>query len=90
MKTVEIEIPEAAKPEEYPNRYVAIPPNGETCQVTGLKHAMLYTLLKREAKGKVRVANLRGPEAARGKTLFHVGDMLRFLNDRAKSYQEAA
>jgi hypothetical protein len=86
MRTIEIDLPGGAKAaeEEYPNRYIAIPPNGETCPVTGLKHAKLYTLLKGEARGKVRVANLKSPEATRGKTLFHVGDMLRFLNKKAE------
>ena len=36
------------------------------------------------ARGKVRVANLRLPGAAHGQTLFHVGDMLRFLDELAQ------
>jgi hypothetical protein len=69
--------------ERYPNRYTAVPPNGEICVFTGLKHAKCYQLLNGIAKGKVRVVNLREPGAARGKTLFHVGDMLRFLDELA-------
>lgn len=91
-RTIEIEIPEQQRVFEYPNRYIAIPVNGEVCSVTGLKHSKLYTLLSKggEAHGKVRVANLRGAGANRGKTLFHVGDMLRFLDEKAKAVQEAA
>jgi hypothetical protein len=88
--TVElIERTESATAAEYPNRYSAIPPNGQQCEFTGLKHAKLYQLLDGSAKGKVRVANLREPGATRGKTLFHVGDMLRYLDSLA-SQQEAA
>lgn len=67
---------------EYPNRYATIPPNGRRCQFTGLGHAKLYQILGPDgvARRRVRVANLRMPGAARGQTLFHVGDMLRFLD----------
>jgi hypothetical protein len=69
----------------YPNRYAPIPPNGKRCEFTGLGHAKLYTVLAAggPARKKVRVANLRTPGASRGQTLFHVGDMLRFLDDLA-------
>jgi hypothetical protein len=68
---------------EYPNRYSPIPPNGQQCPFTGLKHAKLYQLLKGEAKKNVRVVNLREDGATRGKTLFHVGDMLKWLDSLA-------
>ena len=89
MATIAIDLPETAKAVDYPNRYTAIPVNGEVCGVTGLKHSKLYTLLSKggEAHGKVRVANLRGAGANRGKTLFHVGDMLRFLDEKAHAAQ---
>ncbi len=94
MKTIAIDLPEAALEASYPNRYTAIPVNGEVCAVTGLKHAKLYTLLSRggAAFGKVRVANLRESGTKRGKTLFHVGDMLRYLDAKATEnmMQEAA
>ena len=74
-----------AKPVEYPNRYTPIPPNGKRCEVTGMKHAKLYHILNVGgiARNKVRVANLRSPGTSRGQTLFHVGDMLRFLDELA-------
>ena len=74
-----------AKPVEYPNRYTPIPPNGKRCEFTGMKHAKLYHILNVGgiARNKVRVANLRSPGANRGQTLFHVGDMLRFLDELA-------
>ena len=92
MQTIAIDLPEQKAAVEYPNRYTAIPVNGDICAVTGLKHSKLYTLLKGEARGKVRVANLREGGAQRGKTLFHVGDMLRFLDTKAElsMHQEAA
>ena|GEM_PF-1256780 len=67
---------------EYPNRYSPIPPNGRRCEFTGLGHAKLYQLLSPGglARGQVRVANVRTPGTARGLTLFHVGDLLRFLD----------
>ena len=73
------------RPTEYPNRYTTIPPNGRRCEFTGLKHAKLYHILSPGgiARRKVRVANLRTPGATRGQTLFHVGDMLRFLDELA-------
>jgi hypothetical protein len=63
------------------DRWSPIPPNGQRCQFTGLKHAKLYQLLANNgfARKRVRVVNLRTPGAKRGQTLFHVGDMLRFL-----------
>ena len=69
----------------YPNRYTPIPPNGKRCEFTGMKHAKLYDMLSVGgiARNKVRVANLRSPGTNRGQTLFHVGDMLRFLDELA-------
>jgi len=68
------------------DRWSPIPPNGRSCQFTGLKHAKLYHLLSAGglARKHVRVANLRTPGAKRGQTLFHVGDMLRFLDGMAR------
>jgi len=66
----------------YPDTWTEIPPNGKVCAHTGLKHAKLYTLLGKGglARPYVRVANLRAPGARQGKTIFHVGDMLAFLD----------
>ena len=67
---------------QYPDIWTEIPPNGKICSHTGLKHAKLYTLLGKGglARPYVRVANLRDPGARQGKTIIHVGDMLRFLD----------
>jgi len=75
------------RPADYPNRYTTIPPNGRRCEFTGLKHAKLYHILGQGgiARRKVRVANLRMPGTARGQTMFHVGDMLRFLDELANA-----
>lgn len=83
--TVMIEQEPMTRKAEYPNRYTPIPPNGRRCDFTGMKHAKLYEILSAGgiARGKVRVANLRTPGANRGQTLFHVGDMLRFLDELA-------
>jgi hypothetical protein len=71
----------------YPNAYVALPPNRPTvtCPHTGLRHAHLLKLLKPGglAVGKVRVVYLREPGARHGKTLYHLGDMLRWLDQLA-------
>jgi hypothetical protein len=69
----------------YPDRYTPIPANGLRCEFTGLRHAKLYHLLSAgsPARKRVRVANLRNPGAKRGQTLFHVGDMLRYLDEVA-------
>ena len=77
-----IDIEEDASAEGYPNSYAPIPANGQSCPHTGLKHAHLYKLLaeKGAAREFVRVVNLRDPKARHGKTLFHVGDILRFLD----------
>jgi hypothetical protein len=81
MKTLVIEESEPAARRES-DRWTPIPPNGRCCQFTGLKHAKLYDILGGDgiARGQVRVVNLRTPGAKRGQTLFHVGDMLDFLN----------
>lgn len=81
MKTLVIEESEPAASREA-DRWMPIPPNGRSCPVTGLKHAKLYGLLGvgGVARGHVRIVNLRTPGAKRGQTLFHVGDMLDFLN----------
>ena len=75
----------AATAGRYPDRYTPIPPNGKRCEFTGLKHAKLYHLLQAggPVRKKVRVANLRTPGTTRGQTLFHVGDMLRYLDEMA-------
>jgi hypothetical protein len=80
-----LEEPETAEA-EYPNIYAAIPSNGVPCPHTGLKHAHLYKLLGEDgaARNFVRVVNLRNPRARHGKTLFNVGDMLRFLDHLAR------
>ena len=85
-----VQIDEAVSDQaSYPNRYVTIPPNGRRCEFTGLGHAKLYQILGPNgvARRHVRVANLRTPGAARGQTLFHVGDMLRYLDALAHESQ---
>lgn len=81
-----IEEAEQNRQAEYPNCYTLIPPNGRRCDHTGLGHAKLYQILGPNgvARKHVRVANLRTPGATRGQTLFHVGDMLRFLDGLAQ------
>jgi hypothetical protein len=83
--TVMIEQEQMARHVDYPNRYTTIPPNGRRCEFTGLGHAKLYQILRVDgiARHKVRVANLRMPGTTRGQTLFHVGDLLRFLDGLA-------
>lgn len=75
----------------YPDRYTPIPPNGRRCEFTGLKHAKLYHLVQAggPVRKKVRVENLRTPGTARGQTLFHVGDMLRYLDELAGEQAES-
>ena len=86
---MQIEIkPNSAEDErarQYPDVWTEIPPNGKVCAHTGLKHAKLYSMLGKGgiARAYVRVANLRDPRATQGKTIFHVGDMLRFLDSLA-------
>lgn len=89
--TVTIEAEATPQPPIYPNRYATIPPNGRRCEFTGLGHAKLYQILGVDgiARRSVRVANLRMPGAARGQTLFHVGDMLRFLDELARENEVA-
>lgn len=73
-------------PNDYPNMYAPIPGNQALCKHTGLKHAHLYKLLGQggSARDYVRVVNLRNPKARHGKTLFHIGDMLRYLDHLAE------
>lgn len=84
-QTTRIDVEESATAEAYPNSYAPIPANGQSCPHTGLKHAHLYKLLGENGAARkfVRVVNLRDPKARHGKTLFHVGDMLRFLDNLA-------
>jgi len=70
------------------DRYSPIPPNGKKCEFTGLGHSRLYQLLNGPAKAFVRVASLREPGAKRGSRLFHVGDLLNYL-DRLAAEQAA-
>lgn len=72
---------------QYPNIWTEIPPNKKVCAYTGLKHAKLYTMLAAGgiARPHVRVANLRKPGDTQAKTIFHVGDMFRFLDALATS-----
>jgi hypothetical protein len=97
MRTLVIEEPSVPAVPQM-DRWTPIPPNGQRCQFTGMKHAKLYDLLGAGglARKHVRVVNLRTPGANRGQTLFHVGDMLQFLNAlsrrqgvNAESEQEA-
>ena len=85
MNTLTIQ--EDQRPKEYPNAYAALPISvpGVHCQHTGLRHAHLSKLLKPGglAATHVRVVLLREPGARHGKTLFHVGDMLRWLDSLA-------
>lgn len=67
----------------YPNRYSAVPANGRKCEFCGLGHSRLYQLLNGPARHHVRVASLRGPGKTRGTRLFHVGDLLRYLDGLA-------
>ena len=89
MNDIKMQIPEekqkALEANKYPNIYAAIPPNGAICPHTGLKHAQLYKLLSGNGplRDHVRVAHLTLPGVARGKTLFNVGDFLRYLDGLA-------
>lgn len=82
-----VESGDSTPPQEYPNAYVALPKNvgSATCPHTGLRHAHLAKLLKPGglAAAHVRVVALREPGARHGKTLYHVGDMLRWLDSLA-------
>ena len=95
-KQILIDIPseseEGGSGDEYPNSYTVIPPNGKICERTGLKHAQLYKILtgNGSARAYVRVANLKLPGATKGKTLFHVGDMLRYLDRIAETQGSGA
>lgn len=74
----------------YPSAYTAVVPNGGICPISGLKHAQLYQqLLRGEAARHVRTVILRTPGATRGKLLFHVGDMLRWLDGLAAQQASA-
>ena len=89
MSKLLIEIPELNQPgnyKEYPNAYTPIHPNGKTCPHTGLKHAQLYKLLTHGgiARPHVRVASIKDPAARKGKTVFNIGDMLRYLDALAE------
>lgn len=79
-------------PTSYPQAYAALPINakGAVCPHTGLRHAHLSKLLKPGglAAAFVRVVSLKEPGARRGKTLFHVGDMLRWLDYLASVQSE--
>lgn len=88
-KSVDVIVDDNEK-KEYPNCYAAIPGNGKVCPHTGLRHTQMYGLLSDggQARRYVRVVNLRRPKAKRGKTLFHVGDFLRFL-DRLAGEQKS-
>lgn len=83
---------EPAEParDPYPNAYVAVPPNGRLCKITGLGHSKLHCLLSHGAAARhVRTIRLREPGAARGKFLFHSGDMLRWLDSVAAAQAQA-
>lgn len=82
---IETNAQESLSKADYPNVYTAIPPNGVSCPYTGLKHAHLYKLLRNGggADDFVRVVNIKNPKARHGKTLFNVGDMLRYLDHLA-------
>lgn len=88
-KTIEVELEEDQNL-DYPNCYAPIPPNKSMCPHTGLRHTHLYSLLNAggAARPYVRVVNLKQPGARKGKTLFHVGDFLRYL-DRLAAEQRS-
>lgn len=83
-----LEVKEAASNYDgkgYPNCYRTIPSNGEICTYSGLKHAKLYKMLSENgcARPYVRTVQLRDPGAAKGVTLYHVGDLMRYLDKLA-------
>ncbi len=82
MRTLQIAESAATAESNYPNAYTAIPPNGKTCPHTGLAHSHLYQLLSEAglARPYVRTLSLRQPGSHKGKSLFHVGDFLAFLD----------
>jgi hypothetical protein len=67
----------------YPDRYAQFPANGRRCEFSGLGHGRFYQLLDGPAKDHVRVASLKEPGKKRGTRLFHVGDLLRYLDGLA-------
>lgn len=65
------------------NRYLPIPANGRCCPISGLGHATLWRLLNGQARNSVRVASLRQPGQVRAKCLYHVGDLMAYLDGLA-------
>jgi hypothetical protein len=90
-KTIEVELEEDQN-QHYPNSYAPIPPNKSQCPHTGLRHTHLYSLLSLggEARPYVRVVNLKKSGTKKGKTLFHVGDFLRFMDRLAVEQKSGA
>ena len=74
---------------QFPDRWTPIPANGAKCEWTGLGHGRCYQLLNGLARKHVRTASIREPGASRGTRLFHVGDMLRFLDALARKQADA-
>lgn len=76
---------DASSLKKYPDRWEVVTPNGRRCPHTGQSHAGLYRLLgpRGLALRYVRVAQLRREGCSRGQLLFHVGDMMRWLDAQA-------
>ncbi len=85
-KSLEMVIEEESSNSEFQNCYAAIPPNGKICPFSGLRHTHIYKMLADggAVRPYVRVVNLREPGTTKGKTLFHVGDFMRYLDWNAR------
>jgi hypothetical protein len=71
---------------QYPDAYSLMPPGGTACAITGLDCAHLSALLASDARWRtgVRVVEIDAPGHSERKILFHVGDVLRLLDQMAK------
>lgn len=65
------------------DKWIPLPKPGERCIHSGLKRGMLLKLPERSG-GKIRISDLRETGAKRGIKVIHLGDLLSYLEQRAK------
>jgi hypothetical protein len=69
-------------PSRYPNCYAPLPPDGQTCPITGLFSSELIQLCSKN-RNEIRFVRFDVTGASTPKTIFHCGDVLHLLDDIA-------
>lgn len=72
-----------------PDAYLPVPPNDKTCPFSGRGHHWFYkTIINGPARKHIRLIHDIQPKGKRGTWMYHIGDLIDFLNGLAEAQKK--